>query len=223
MNFLHLFPHSPLQTDTCTLQDTELLAPNYAPPSPLQDDLRTPALHSNNLQDLPPATPNYDPTPLAHDDLYTIATPTPADNLYTPTPSAKLLRSKARSLFVNGNMPLFPSTKRDWAIVQEESVVLLPNLLLPPKNWRRLTPDQRLLAVDFASMSLTQGEQHSSLLLPERSFLIHSFYFLVLSGSVDFPLDNMSKARIYTYQSLLDIAMERTSPRLLIKTISSRP
>ncbi|KAH3695095.1 hypothetical protein DPMN_082549 [Dreissena polymorpha] len=53
-------PSSPLQTDTSTLQDTQLLTPNYAPPSPLQDDLRTPAFHSNNLQDLPPATPNYD-------------------------------------------------------------------------------------------------------------------------------------------------------------------
>ncbi|KAH3708010.1 hypothetical protein DPMN_067449 [Dreissena polymorpha] len=55
-------------------------------------------------------------------------------------------------------------------------------------------------------MSLTQGEQHSSLLFPERSFLIHSFHFLVLPGSTGFPLDNKSKARIYTYQSLLDIA-----------------
>ena len=112
-------PSSPLQTDTSTLQDTQLLTPNYAPPSPLQDDLRTPALHSNNFQHLPPATSNYDPTPLAQDDLYTIATPTPADNLYTPTPSAKLLRFKARSLLVNGNMPLFPSTQRDWATVEE--------------------------------------------------------------------------------------------------------
>ncbi|KAH3862037.1 hypothetical protein DPMN_024993 [Dreissena polymorpha] len=42
-------PASPLQTDTSTLHDTQLLTPNYAPPSPLQDDLRTPALHSKNL------------------------------------------------------------------------------------------------------------------------------------------------------------------------------
>ncbi|KAH3798321.1 hypothetical protein DPMN_151919 [Dreissena polymorpha] len=122
-------PASPLQTDTSTLQDTHLLTPNYASPLPLQDDHRTPALHSNNLQDLPPATPNYDPTPLVQDDLNTIATPTPADNLYKPISSAKLLRFKARSLLVNGNMPLFPSAKRDWKTVEEESVVLLPNLL----------------------------------------------------------------------------------------------
>ncbi|KAH3727878.1 hypothetical protein DPMN_053824 [Dreissena polymorpha] len=96
--------------------------------------------------------------------------------------------------------------KRDWAIVEEESVVLLPNLLWPPKNWRRLTPDQCLLAVEFASMSLTQGERHYSLLFPERSFLIHSFHFLVLPGSAGFPLNNKARARIYTYQSLLDIA-----------------
>ncbi|KAH3819932.1 hypothetical protein DPMN_121676 [Dreissena polymorpha] len=133
-------PASLLQTDTSTLQDTELLTPNYAPPSPLQDDLRTPALHSNNLQDLPPATPNNDQTPQAHDDLYTIATPTPADNLYTPTPSAKLLRFKATYLLVNDNMPLFPSAKRDWATVEEESVALLPNLLWPPKELEKTHP-----------------------------------------------------------------------------------
>ncbi|KAH3778283.1 hypothetical protein DPMN_179738 [Dreissena polymorpha] len=103
-------------------------------------------------------------------------------------------------------MPLFPSAKRDWATVEEESVVLLPNLLWSSKDWRRLTPDQRLLAVEFASMSITQGEQHSSLFLPERSFLIHSFHFLVLPGSAGFPLDNKPKARIYTCQSLVDIA-----------------
>ncbi|KAH3695094.1 hypothetical protein DPMN_082548 [Dreissena polymorpha] len=127
------------------------------------------------------------------------ATPTPAANFYTPTPSAKLLIFKARSLLINGNMPLFPSAKRDWATVEEESVVLLPNLLWPPKNWRPLNPDQRLLAVEFACMSLTQGERHSSILLPERSFLIHSFHFLMLPGSAGFPLENKAKARIYTY------------------------
>ncbi|KAH3727886.1 hypothetical protein DPMN_053832 [Dreissena polymorpha] len=209
MNFLHLFPHPRFKLTPLLFKIL-----NY---SPLQNDLRTPALHSNNLQDLPPATPNYDPTPLAQDDLYTIATPTPTDNLYTPTPSAKLLRFKARSLLVKGNMPLFPSAKRDWVTVEEESVVLLPNLLLPPKNWRRLTLDQRLLAVEFASMSLTQGERHSSLLLPERSFLIHSFHFLVLPGSAGFSLDNKAKARIYTYQSLLSIPLSKNSSTLLDK------
>ncbi|KAH3755739.1 hypothetical protein DPMN_190438 [Dreissena polymorpha] len=126
--------------------------------------------------------------------------------MYKPTPSAKLLRFKARSMLVDGNMPLFPSAKRDWATVEEESILLLPNLLWPPKNWRRLTPDQRLLAVEFASMSLTQTENDSLLLLPERSFLIHNFHFLVLTGSAVFPMDNKAKARLYTYQSLLDIA-----------------
>ncbi|KAH3826195.1 hypothetical protein DPMN_128091 [Dreissena polymorpha] len=103
-------------------------------------------------------------------------------------------------------MPLFPSAKRDWATVEEESVVLLSKILWPPKNLRRLTPDQRLLAVEFASMFLTQGERHSSPLLPERPFLIHNFHFRLLPGSAGFPLDNKAKARIYTYQSLLDIA-----------------
>ncbi|KAH3862437.1 hypothetical protein DPMN_025404 [Dreissena polymorpha] len=197
-------PASPLQSNT--LQDLPPATPNYAPPSPLQDDLQTPVpaspLQSNTLQDLPPATP----TPLAQDKLYTIATPTPAANMYKPTPSAKLLRFKARSMLVDGNMPLFPSAKRDWATVEEESILLFPNLVWPPKNWRRLTPDQRLLVVEFASMSLTQTENNSSLLLPEGSFLIHNFHFLVLPGSACFPLDNKAKARLYTYQSLLDIA-----------------
>ncbi|KAH3741266.1 hypothetical protein DPMN_047988 [Dreissena polymorpha] len=233
-------PLSPLPSGTSTLQDLPLATPNYAPPSPLKDDLQTPVpaspLQSNTLQDLPPATPNYappsplqddlqipvpasplqsntlqdlppaTPTPLDQDELYTIATPTPAANMYKPTPSAKLLRFKARSMLVDGNMPLYPSAKRDWATVEEESILVLPNLLWPPKNWRRLTPDQRLLAVEFASMSLTQTENNSSLLLPERSFLIHNFHFLVLPGSAGFPLDNKAKARLYTYQSLLDIA-----------------
>ncbi|KAH3701708.1 hypothetical protein DPMN_076700 [Dreissena polymorpha] len=56
-----------------------------------------------------------------------MATPTPADNMYTHTPSAKLLRFKPRSFLVDGNMPLFPAAKRDSVTVEEEYVVLLSN------------------------------------------------------------------------------------------------
>ncbi|KAH3795113.1 hypothetical protein DPMN_148658 [Dreissena polymorpha] len=62
--------------------------------------------------------------------------------MYKPTPSAKLLRFKARSMLVDGSMPLFPSAKRDWATVEEESI-LLPNLLWPP----RLGEDSPLISV----------------------------------------------------------------------------
>ncbi|KAH3836996.1 hypothetical protein DPMN_110374 [Dreissena polymorpha] len=98
-----------------------------------------------------------------------------------------------------------------------------PNLLWPPKNWRRLTPDQRLLAVEFASMSLTQGERHSSLLLPERSFLIHSFTSLCFMALQAFPWITRQRPESTRINLFWTLPMERTSPHLLIKKISSTP
>ncbi|KAH3705345.1 hypothetical protein DPMN_080414 [Dreissena polymorpha] len=153
-------------------------------------------------------TPKYVPNSPFQEELNLIDTP--ADNSYMPTPSPQLLRYKAKSLLMNGNMPPFPAAKRDWTPVDEESIPLLKNLLWPPKIWRLLTPDQRLLAVEYAGMLLSQSD-NSSLRLPERPYLIHNFYFLVLPGSAGYPMDSKAKANMYTYQSLLDIANGRDS------------
>ncbi|KAH3874598.1 hypothetical protein DPMN_037845 [Dreissena polymorpha] len=122
-------------------------------------------------------------------------------------------------MLVDGNMPLLPSAKRDWATVEEESILLLPNLLWPPKNWRRLTPDQRLLAVEFASMSLSQTENNSSLPLPERSFLIHNFHFLCSPALQAFPWIIRQRSDSTPINLSWTSRMERTSPRLLIRQI----
>ncbi|KAH3705364.1 hypothetical protein DPMN_080434 [Dreissena polymorpha] len=153
-------------------------------------------------------TPKYIPNSPFQEKLNLIDTP--ADNSYMPTPSPQLLRYKAKSLLMNGNMPLFPAAKRDWTPVDEESIPLLKNLLWPPKIWRLLTPDQRLLAVEYAGVLLSQSD-NSSLRLPERPYLIHNFHFLVLPGSAGYPMDSKAKANMYTYQSLLDIANGRDS------------
>ncbi|KAH3816960.1 hypothetical protein DPMN_118485 [Dreissena polymorpha] len=60
-------------------------------------------------------------------------------------------------------------------------------------------------------MLLSQSD-NSSLRLPERPYLIHNFHFLVLPGSADYPIDKKAKARMYTYQSILNFANGRDSP-----------
>ncbi|KAH3798320.1 hypothetical protein DPMN_151918 [Dreissena polymorpha] len=72
-------------------------------------------------------------------------------------------------------------------------------------------------------MSLTQGERHSSLLLPERSFLIHSFHFIVLPGSAGFHWITKQRPESTLISLFWTLPMERISPRLLIKKFFSRP
>ncbi|KAK3088555.1 hypothetical protein FSP39_020541 [Pinctada imbricata] len=101
-------------------------------------------------------------------------------------------------------MPLCPPARRNWdreAPLTRGNV----NLTWPPHKWRQMSPDQKLLQWEFASMRFEQ--EISDCWSLERGELLDKYNFLALPGSKIPPYDSpMRKARYYTYETL------RTSP-----------
>ncbi|XP_053398666.1 uncharacterized protein LOC128556870 [Mercenaria mercenaria] len=118
---------------------------------------------------------------------------------------------RATKLLRMGAMPLCPPARREW--VEDESITLTEGNLTckwPPKNWKNLSPDQRLLQLEILTFKILQerGVNTSNL---ERSDILDQFNFLVLPGTKAYCLPDAGKdptahSRYHTYATLRMIA-----------------
>ncbi|KAH3703182.1 mucin-2-like [Dreissena polymorpha] len=123
---------------------------------------------------------------------------------YVPTLANTLLQTHAKALLVSGAMPLLPPSKRDWSSVPDEAITLVQGLRWPPKAWRNLSPDCRLLALEFAATSILQSTA-VSWSITNRCLLVHQFQHLMLPGTASILLDSSGKARHYLSETVREI------------------
>ncbi|KAH3735551.1 hypothetical protein DPMN_042087 [Dreissena polymorpha] len=104
------------------------------------------------------STPVYHPTSPTTEAQREVVryspSPLSAVEHYVPTPANTLLQTHATALLVSGAMPLLPPSKRDWSSVPDEAITLVQGLRWPPKGWRNLSPDCRLLALEYAATNI---------------------------------------------------------------------
>jgi len=145
----------------------------------------------------------FSPTaPPATDSSYSPKPNTECEDYY-PTPVNHLVRSQARQLLLSGRMPLFPPAKRDWASVDEESIRLPQNLMCPPRQWRTLPADSRLIFLQYAALAILQAESGSvSLVVRDQANLAQANQFLMLPDTAGIALDPKGKARHYLFQAI---------------------
>jgi hypothetical protein len=195
------FPEDPLQK---LKGPSKLSITDGTPcPTPPVTECASPVVSEPSYVEPPPAesqTASYEPVML-HDDHTT-------DASYIPTPiiSSENVRTRAINLLRDGCMPLLPPARRDWNIIPDQSVQLTEDLKWPPANWNALSPDQKSMSVEFAAMTISHISNPSECLSKDRFTLVHEFNFLVLPGSGPYKTDIKSKARIYNYQAVLNIA-----------------
>lgn len=109
------------------------------------------------------------------------------------TVNNKNLPYRAMKLLRMGAMPLFPPARREWTT--SEAVTLTEGSLSikwPPKNWVALSPDQKLLQLEFLSFQILQerGINTSNL---DRSDILDEFNFLALPGTKAYTLPDKVK------------------------------
>ncbi|KAH3856004.1 hypothetical protein DPMN_098584 [Dreissena polymorpha] len=155
------------------------------------------------------STPVYHPTSPTTEAQSEVAryspSPLSAVEHYVPTPANTLLQTHATALLVSGAMPLLPPSKRDWSSVPDEAITLVQGLRWPPKGWRNLSPDCRLLALEYAATSILQSTA-VSWSITNRWLLVHQFQHLMLPGTAGILLDNSGKARHYLHETVREIA-----------------
>ncbi|KAL3889767.1 hypothetical protein ACJMK2_002095 [Sinanodonta woodiana] len=156
-------------------------------------------------------------TPLQDEHILDLSlrkdTPARPSKLYTSS-TQPVLANKARAakLLEKGCMPLFPPARREW---QDDTVITIPTgssrLLWPPKNWKQMSPDQKLLQWEYASMIV---ENYIDKPLPSslhRGALLDKFNMLALPGtSVPIITEEQlinRKANYYNYEILRSIAI----------------
>jgi len=111
---------------------------------------------------------------------------------YYPIPVNHLVRSQARQVLFSGRMPLLPPAKRDRASVDEESIRLLQNCMWPPRQWRTLPADSRLVVLTVAILQTESGS--SSIVVRDQAYLEQAHQFLMLPGPAGIALDPQRKA-----------------------------
>ena len=111
-------------------------------------------------------------------------------------------------------MPQWQPARRAWD--KEEEVELTEGTLTicwPPRKWKDLDPQQKLLPCEFAAMQIlkVRGDEYQSI---TQTDLLDQFNFLALPGTVSHkpPRGSSSymanKGRLYTYELLRAIANE---------------
>lgn len=128
------------------------------------------------------------------------------------------IQSQAEHLLRYGQMPVFAPGRREWSkggLLQLE--LESGKFTWPPMNWTQYTPDQKLLASEFAAMSI-ESKTTGSFPTLSRGNLLDKFNFLVLPGSAKARRSaeeaRQHKSRFYTYQELRRIAL---SPRITME------
>lgn len=119
---------------------------------------------------------------------------------------------RATKLLKLGGMPHWQPARRAWD--QDEAVSLVEKditIFWPPKGWKNLTPQQKLMQWEFAALSIlkARGEDYINI---HQADLLDSFNFLALPGTAahktpkSLPSYLMIKSRLFNYETLRSIA-----------------
>ena len=93
------------------------------------------------------------------------------------------IRARAFKILRRGAMPMCPPARRDWGKVDELRIELRNTVVIwPPANWMELSPDQRLMAHEYAAMSLEWNGDSSCFPIISRRALLDKYAFLSLDG-----------------------------------------
>ncbi|MCW4344682.1 MAG: hypothetical protein N0E48_15200 [Candidatus Thiodiazotropha endolucinida] len=129
-----------------------------------------------------------------------------------PLPLQPSQSYRATKLLKMGGMPHWQPARRAWDADEEISLVE-GNLTIfwPPRNWKDLDPQQKLLQWQFAAMSIlrARGEDYTSV---HQSDVLDHFNFLALPGTAAHRAPKQSasymivRSRYYNYEVLRAIA-----------------
>ena len=125
------------------------------------------------------------------------------------------MKERAENILARGCMPMLPPARRNW---KEEEVVTLSvgqvSVKWPPKGFKTMTKDQKLLEAEFAAMMFVKSKGRSDPL--HRGELLDTFNFLILPGTVPLSPKKVSpplfKSRVYLYQAVRNIALNDGTP-----------
>ena len=92
----------------------------------------------------------------------------------------KALRDRATKLLTKGVMPLCPPARRIWTRSIDVEVNGI-NLSWPPSNWRELSPENRLFAMEQMALTL-ERKSHSEFPIITKKLLCDKYAFLMLEG-----------------------------------------
>ncbi|MEW8546493.1 MAG: hypothetical protein AB2693_23490 [Candidatus Thiodiazotropha sp.] len=119
---------------------------------------------------------------------------------------------RACKLLKLGGMPHWQPARRAW---EEDEVVSLVErdltIFWPPKGWKSLTPQQKLMQWEFAALSImkARGENYIHI---HQADLLDNFNFLALPGTAahktpkSLPSYLQVKSRLFNYETLRSIA-----------------
>ena len=142
-------------------------------------------------------TPSQEYTPAAPKHLT-------STSIYRPTPIHKTAGELAKNLLLTGCLPVLPPGRRDWSAVPDECIVISSNLRWPPKNWKSFSSEQKLLAAEYAAMTL---EQTTPSFHPvNRNSLLGKYNFLILPSTTLKSDSLFSKMQQYNYINVKSIA-----------------
>ena len=123
-----------------------------------------------------------------------------------PLPTLPSPRTRAAKLLKMGGMPQWQPARRAWD--KEKEVELTEGTLTirwPPRKWKDLDPQQKLLQWEFAAMQIlkVRGDEYQSI---TQTDLLDQSNFLALPGTVSHKPPRRSasymanKGRLYTYE-----------------------
>ena len=132
------------------------------------------------------------------------------------------IKDRALNLLKNGGMPLFAPAQRRWD--EEEEVTLSrgdTTVNWPPKGWKTLTSQQRLMVTEFAAMKL--AFQQGIFNVKDKTELLDQYNFLVLPGVPSFTISqearNRHQLRYDVYNSLRTMAISGRGDEQLLNML----
>ncbi|XP_052069576.1 neurofilament medium polypeptide-like [Mytilus californianus] len=129
---------------------------------------------------------------------------------------------RARTLLRKGGMPLFPAGRREWNQEEVIPLITIPAVVSwPPKNWKKMTPEQKYFNWEYASIALelNSGKQ----LQFTKEELLLKYHFLALPGTKT-PTGSeentmATKSRFYLYQALAYIIKSDKEDTSTVQTL----
>ncbi|CAC5404171.1 unnamed protein product [Mytilus coruscus] len=118
------------------------------------------------------------------------------------------LSERAETLLKAGGMPLFPPGRRQWTGERLQVSIKPTPMFWPPRDWRKLTADQKLTAWRFVAMTLAR--EHGADTVKEERDVLDKYAMLALPGTAVASQpgeDIIIKARLSNYNLLKEICL----------------
>jgi hypothetical protein len=137
-----------------------------------------------------------------------------ADTISATIPKATSQTSlsyRANKLLRMGAMPVFPPARREWSA--DEVITIIEDdvkFKWPPKDWKYLSPDNKLLQFEFSVFAILKQRGVTP---KSRSYTHDLFNFLVLPGTASHVEkgDTSHNSRFFVYERLRQIATDKES------------